>query len=437
MIELSLLVSMLTGLLLVRAVWPGGPRWQSADWLRLPLGVLTGFGFSSIVGFAVQAVDPSNRALWIGADVALLGVAAVAWMLLDRGMVAPAAAETAPWAPLKWVALAAVATMIAGYALMALPRQTGDVDAWSIWNMRARWLYRGGSFAGLADPLLKWTHPEFPYLLSTLALRSWRWAADEAMSGPMLIAAAFVATLNLTMYGAVRLVRTHSQALLALCAVLGSALFLGNGAVQYADIPLAAFLFGSLAGIAAAERSGLPRVALIAGLCAGFAAWTKYEGVYYFAALAGVAFWRLRSGGLAFFAVGAVPGIAILGYFRTFIAPTTSSPSADPVALVTAIASKLFVFTLLGWVVTPLLVLAFYLYCVGLTERREYWFALGAMFVAGCLAIIVRDDNIGDAAAIRVILHLWAITLFATFVHAKAPEELMQAESPRSAKSRK
>lgn len=429
---LSLFISIHTGFLLVRVIWPGRSRWEPADWLRGPLGVLTGLGLSSIVAFLVQLADSTNRGLWILSDLFLWAAALIAYALLGRAAIAETPVrQTELWAPAKWVALAAVVTMVMAYALMALPRQTGDIDAWSIWNMRARFLFRGGTFATMADPLLQWIHPEFPYALSALVLRSWRWAAAESMAAPMSIAALFVASLTMAMYGAVRLVRTPSQGFVALVVLLGSAGFIGNGAVQYADFPLAAFLFGSIAAIAAAEHLASPRIAILAGLCAGFAAWTKFEGIFYAVALAGFALWRLKRAGLLFFA-GAIPGCAMLAYFKMMIAPVTQASSADVLPLLTAVASKLFTFAFLGWVFTPFLVFAVYLYCVGLSKRKHVWIALAALFVSGCLAVLVRDDNFGDAAAIRLILHLWPVALFAMMVHANAPEELLPAaDSPR------
>ena len=438
MVLVSILVSVLTGFLLVRTLWPGSMRWEAADWFRLPLGVWCGMGLSSVGSFAVQLASPGNRTMWIAVDALILMAGALLWMMFGRRADEVVPEEGSAWPAAKWAALTGAAVMAIAYLLMALPRQTGEVDAWSIWNMKARFLYRGGTFATMADPLLTWIHPDFPYLLPALVLRSWHWAGEESMTAPMLLAGVFVASLAMAMYGAVRLLRTKSQGFLALAAMLGSAGFVGNGAVQYADFPLAAFLFGALASIAAAERLGLPRLLAIAGLCSGFASWTKFEGVFYAVALLGIAVWRLGAASLVPFLVGAIPGMAMLIYFRMAIAPSISAISADPIMLLIAVASKLFTFQFLGWVVNPFLVLALYLYCVGRSkERRHGWAALACLFVAGCLAILVRDDNIGDAAAIRIVLHLWPTALLAVFFHANAPEELMVVTGKAHKASRK
>ena len=48
----------------------------------------------------------------------------------------------------------------------------GNWDAWSIWNLRARFLAAGGIVAHRAwSPLLSSTHPEYPLLTSAFVAR--------------------------------------------------------------------------------------------------------------------------------------------------------------------------------------------------------------------------------------------------------------------------
>jgi hypothetical protein len=426
----AILVNALTGLLLMRALWPTAAtlRWEQTDWLRLALGLWCSLGLSSVASFGAQMVSAGNRWAWITADIFLCLIAGIVWLALGRKGIAATRGEEPPaWPVSKWAALTALVVVGAGYLLMAFPRQTGEIDAWSIWNMKARFLYRGATFQTMADSLLDWIHPEFPYLLPSLSLRTWHWAGEETFAGPMLTAAAFVVSMMMGMYGAVWTLRAPTQGFLALAALAGSSGFVGNGAVQYADFPLACFLFGSLAATLVAERFGLSRLAAVAGLCAGFAAWTKYEGSFYAVALLSFALWRLRRTALLPFVAGAIPGVGMLVYFKARIAPAVPAGiSADPVALLLAVASKLLTFSFLGWVVSPFLVLGVYLYCCGVAkDRRPTWFPLLGLFAAGSLAVVLRDDNAGDAAAIRLLLHLWPATLLAVFIHANTPEELM------------
>jgi hypothetical protein len=50
---------------------------------------------------------------------------------------------------------------------------------------------------------------------------------------------------------------------------------------------------------------------------------------------------------------------------------------------------------------------------------------------------MVRDDNSGDSAAIRVILHVWPVAVASLFLFAKAPEEVAATAAPAAGKGRK
>ena len=91
-----------------------------------------------------------------------------------------------------------------------------------------------------------------------------------------------LAAVGLLAAGVCRL-RSRSQGLLAGAVLLGTKAFVMLGAAQYADVPLAFFILASVLLLAlddAAEQSS-PGLVLLAGLCAGLAAWTKNEGLLF------------------------------------------------------------------------------------------------------------------------------------------------------------
>jgi len=88
--------------------------------------------------------------------------------------------SAAPWAALAFFLLAA-----ATFALVSACRPNGDWDAWSIWNLHARYLYRGGEhWTSLFSPALNWSHPDYPLLLPASVMRSWVFAGGETVAGP-------------------------------------------------------------------------------------------------------------------------------------------------------------------------------------------------------------------------------------------------------------
>jgi len=210
-----------------------------------------------------------------------------------------------------------------GYFTIRLPR--GEWDAWSIWNLRAAFLsvpdghWRDGFVSTLA-----WSHPDYPLLVPASVARLWTFDESGAVFGPRLVAAAFVLSVALVMAGSVAR-RAGPVGMSLALALLMVPTFLYWGASQTADVPLGAFV---LIAIAALSKPPGSRRYLLAGLAAGFAAWTKNEGLVAAAAiiLAGLAAARrdknVRPDLLALVAGLAIAGLPLL-LFKLTLAPET------------------------------------------------------------------------------------------------------------------
>ncbi len=65
-----------------------------------------------------------------------------------------------------------LANAILAFVLLSKNNPHGNWDAWAIWNMHARFLYRGGaSWRVLFSPELAYSHPDYPLLLPELVAR--------------------------------------------------------------------------------------------------------------------------------------------------------------------------------------------------------------------------------------------------------------------------
>src|SRR5206468_645905 len=71
----------------------------------------------------------------------------------------------------------------------------GSWDAWSIWNVRAKFLASGDSPQRAWSPALDWTHPEYPLLVSGVVARAWAQAGSMGPEAP--IAASYLFFLAL------------------------------------------------------------------------------------------------------------------------------------------------------------------------------------------------------------------------------------------------
>lgn len=437
MVAAAILISVLIGFLLLRAIWPAEAPfgWDArGDWFRLGAGAMLGTGLTSIPAFWM----PSS----IAVDLAMLALAVLLFLMFGRRAASqpPEPASETPKG-LLWAMLAIFAIFVVAYITMAQPNPYGELDSWRVWNFRARFLFRGGTLAELANPLLQYAHPELPYLVTASVLRTWRWAGAESPLGPMLLSGLYGFSLIAVLFGAIRALRGQTQSLLMLAAILASTAVTGNAASQFADVPFAALLATSFASLVLAWNLGERRLYWLAGLAAGLLPWTKNEGWFYAIPLLAVAIWKGGLAGGLRGIVGAIPGLAAAGYFLLTVAPSTPGTQAGFPALAGAMVSRLLSPNLFGWVITPVITLAIYTYFMRFRRNRgelrnAEWITAALLFAGGIASILYRDDNPGDSAAFRILLHLWPVILTVLFVEYQTPEELTP-QGVKTAKLRK
>jgi len=163
--------------------------------------------------------------------------------------------------------------------------------------------------------------------------RAWTWAGAESTLVPRLVAFLFMAATVGLLVSALAVLRTPLQGGLAGLVLLATPLYLRYTAAQYADVPLG---FYFLAGVLLFEacdrwRPGSRRLALVAGVSAGMAAWAKNEGQLFvvatlaarlLVALIGRRGSRAAARELVAFTAGLLPFAAALAYFKLRVAAT-------------------------------------------------------------------------------------------------------------------
>jgi hypothetical protein len=250
---------------------------------RLALSGLVGIGLSSISTFAwLLAGGQLGRAFAL-ADAAAFGVAS-AWLALRGRRATAPDRDPGPlgtqdpgdrWATTGLLLIAAAALVTTGALGAAAP--AGEMDAWMMWNMRARFLLRAGEAwrIGFA-PELGWTSTEYPLLLPLSIARLWAYAGETQLA-PAALASFFTTAAPVSLAAAVGARSDAWRGSLAGLLLVASPGFLSLGASQYADVPLAAYLVASFVAAALAGSRVAPLVAQ--GLFLGMAGWTKNEGV--------------------------------------------------------------------------------------------------------------------------------------------------------------
>jgi hypothetical protein len=188
----------------------------------------------------------------------------------------------------------AVAVYAAIVRTIAFPQGEGW-DAFAIWNLRARFLFLGGTdhWRDGFTQLLSGSHPDYPLLLPAATAHFWTCLGHDSPAVPAVIGLAFTFGTVGILFSALRMLRGPMPAMLGTLLLLCTPAFIAQGTSQYADVSLAFFIAVVMAALAIHEEWSFPGqqgMAVLAGIAAGFAAWTKNEGLLFAGALLVVSF---------------------------------------------------------------------------------------------------------------------------------------------------
>jgi hypothetical protein len=396
-----------------------GPRWAV---ILLMLGASIAFCIDS--SSTLFLLIP-NR--WVELLVELVALAAgvYAFRNMFRGIPSGVA--------IPWVAVAALVAALA-LATGAMSQQwdlnpQGQWDAWSIWNLRAKFLADHALAARAWSPLLRETHPEYPLLLPAAVART---------GMPIALGYAFFLSLIATVTGGLAIARGPLAGLITGLTLATSGALLHEVPSQYADVPLAAYLAGALVFI-------LIDRPLWAGVFASLGAWTKDEGALFCVALL-LLVAILRRKDFLRTAIGMLPGALFYLGFKTFLAPhVTAQFGAGTLSrladfsrwsiVLKGVATQI-VSLGSGWF-HPVFIIAALAFAVKLRNdsRRDAYFATGlaVTILAGyCVTMVAASADAvwqTNTAAGRLIVQWWPLAVIAMITWLRPAEELSTAES--------
>jgi len=325
--------------------------------------LLSGIALTSL-GFARRAEGPIDRALqaalalalglgtwsasyaatllafgprWVVAKDALLaiaGAAALAWRRKAAGEPTSPPADSSPRKQNSllfrlWTAFGVAAVVAVGAFLQSTLRNPdGGYDAFQIWNLRARFLARGGDGfrAAFSSGMELWAHADYPWLVPGVVAQAFLLGGTESPLIPAAVAAVFAALTVAIPSLALARERGTRWGLLGGIALLTTPCFAVFSAHQESDVPLAVYLAAAAALLVLADRDSREarRLLLLAGFAAGLGAWTKNEGALYAACLAaGLAVHSRRLRAVGWFVAGTLPAGALVLAFKGAVAPPT------------------------------------------------------------------------------------------------------------------
>jgi hypothetical protein len=430
------------------------PRWAAAL-LILGAGAGAGIGGAAILFFALRGI-----AMYVE-------LAVLAWACFElyrsRGRdVAPAEpSKAAPGVMLLPLAVAAVVALMIATGVMNLvwdANPEGNWDAWSIWNLRARFLASAGGLASRAfSPALS-GHPEYPLLTSGFIARCWSYAGADlsqlSPAAPMAMGYLFFLALLSMAAGGLAALRSRTLGVLFALTILGSPLILAEVAVQYADVPLAFYFL-------AAAMFWLLDQPVLAGVFASLAAWTKDEGLFFLAvfAVCVVAMGRSRADRprMVRWAMGAAPVAALALFFKLVLARGSDSLLASSshglgskitamgrYSQIAAAFATGFWNLHLDWYhpLLPLIALVVVLRLDG-QWRRSAAFpgALLVTMLAGYFGIfVITSADLTwhlSTALNRLIVQVWPLLILTVLVSLRTPESTVVVTAPAKARKKK
>lgn len=156
----------------------------------------------------------------------------------------------------------------------------GGWDAWSCWNLKAKFLFLGGPYwKNVFDPTLWRSSPHYPLLLPLVNVWGWMWTKDTTHLIPLINSILFsLITIGLLLSGLKILTRKNTPGILGAALVTTLPFFNTLATSQYADIVVAYFILAALFCFTVARHSGQKIFMLPAGLFLGFLSFSKSEG---------------------------------------------------------------------------------------------------------------------------------------------------------------
>jgi hypothetical protein len=468
MLAVSILIPLVIGFLLIALLWPLRVPSRPQMLLRVFLSFCIGQGIISIVYFLglIFFGRPDQRIIFV--EILLL-IGLLGSFLYRRNKYGVAAglegaAQCVRESPLNRILslgfFIALAASLFAMIVAAMRGPHGGWDAWAVWNLHARAIYRGGTaWKNIFSPLISWSHPDYPLLLPLSVARGWQYAGIETTMVPAVFSLLFsFATVGL-LYASLSTLRSKEQGFLAGVILLGSTSFLMYGSSQLADIPFSLYLLAAIVLIVlqnSVSSVSNYNLLILAGMTIGFASWTKNEGlaavvVVCLAHLVGTTWfrgWKHYLHQALFFFAGLVPILAVIFYFKTQISPpsdllaaqlqkstlTLSTDYTRHLLISETVGKHLFNYSGYGINITYLL--AIYLICIGIAHKHKIALVTSSlvvflMFVVFYLVYLTTPYDLAwhlRTSLDRVLLQLWPSFLFIYFLLALTPQESLQRE---------
>jgi len=349
-----------------------------------------------------------------------------------------------------------IISFIVSFLLRSIANPHGWEDAWGMWNLKARFLFRSGdNWRNTFSNLLDWTSRDYPLLVPTSIVRIWSYLNYESAIAQILVAALFTFATVALLLSSLAVIRSRSTGLLAGLVLIGSHYFLKTGAYQIADIPLGFYILSTIVLFNLKEISdSKSRFLIVAGAMAGLASWTKNEGILFLFVVFVVRMIVISSDRgikaylkeLAMFTIGVLPILAVLILFKLKIPSTNELTTGQSIEAVLGRLTDFSRYLVIGksfivifyeklakkW----LIILPIYFFLLGKTKQNtnvesiKTSFLIVLLMLSGYFIVyLVTPLNLSwhlKTSIWRLFLQLWPTIIFSFFLVVSTPEELFK-----------
>ena len=282
---LIFLPAIFSGTLIVHLLWP--EKNLLAYLLKFSLGIGLGLGISSILYFLVLQIAPVHVNMLTVQIILLILLLAI--MFLRERKQTWEEMHLPVLSYLQWILLGIffLASVIAVLVFinMIISRPQGVLDAWSIWNRAARFIYRDPENwrATLSPDLALFRHADYPLLVPLNVAWGWEALGNETLRVPMLQSALFTFSTIMVMFSILAFTRTIGQASLASVVLIAYSGIIVEGTYLIADVPVTYFILTSGILMYLFTVRNEFSLLMLSGFMAGLAGWTKNEGLLFIA----------------------------------------------------------------------------------------------------------------------------------------------------------
>jgi hypothetical protein len=344
---------------------------------------------------------------------------------------------------------------LVSFVILSLDNPHGLVDAWGQWNLRARFIFRAGGeyWARACDAHI--ANPDYPLLLPAMIAHCWKFIGQDILAVQILVAMLFmVGTVGL-LSSSVSVLRGSAQGYLSGIVLLGTPFFIKHVANQYADVPIGFYYLAAIVFFCLHDSMSSPAKSMLvlAGTAAGFASWTKNEGLLFIAAILIARFIAVvPSNGVKvylrqamLFAAGLLPLLLLNVYFRATLAGSNQVFASQSVSVLIEklFDAKRYVFILksaagafYAHFALPVCALAVYAWLFRAKGIQRVKLATITSMTTICIMLLgyffiylITPLDLGlhvGTSLHRLLLQLWPSFLFGYFLTVRSPEEVLK-----------